>query len=64
MTGALKSEVMEGSDEALPMCITTAINLINMLGLSLLSRPGCARVFTGHALKGSWFLMQTDSRSI
>lgn len=55
---------MEGSDEALPMCITTAINLINMLGLSLLSRPGCARVFTGHALKGSWFLMQTDSRSI
>lgn len=43
------------------MCITSAINLINVLGLGLLSQPGRARVFTGHALKGSYSLMQLDS---
>lgn len=63
MTGALRGELMEGSDEALSVCIPAAINLINVLGLGLLSQPGGARVFTGHTLKGSWFLVQMDSRS-
>lgn len=55
VTGALKGELMEGSDEALSMCIATAVNLINVLGLGLLSQAACATVFTGHTLKGSCF---------
>lgn len=58
--GLLKSEVMEGPDAALLMCITSAINLINMLGLGLLSQPGCARVFKGRALKGRLLFDDAD----
>lgn len=43
---ALKRELMEGPDEALLMCITTAINLINVSGLGCfhgLGVPGYLR---------------------
>lgn len=49
--GGWRSEVMEGPDETLLMCITTAINLINTLGWGCSPCPGWSGVLEGHALK-------------
>lgn len=56
---------MEGPDETLLMCITTAINLIKVLSLRLLSLPRVCEDIWGACFEGLFSLMvQMDSRSI
>ena len=56
---------MQGPDETLLMCITTAINLINMLGLCLLSLPRVCEGIEGARFEGlSSLMVQMDNRSI
>lgn len=63
--GGLKSEVMEGPDETPLMCITTAINLINMLSPRLLSLPRVSEGIEGACFEGlSSLMVQMDNRSV
>ena len=62
--GGWKSEVMEGPDETLLMCITTAINLINTLGWGCSPCPGCSGVLEGHALKDCFLWWCRWNRSV